>query len=879
MVFKGSKLWFGFFVVFVFVLQGFANSVWAWINPIPSAFWVTRSRMEIFLPRSVTFGLRWDQPFEVKLIIDGQSGILLPILHHVDNHIVVSTSSFSDVFLKSHMSSAFHVEIWQNQRLGYRSSVVLTGILDDFFYHELPLGVFRSGGDIWVRLWAPTARQVELLLFKTPNSVTPDDRVKMEKRSEWGVWQHKVSENWYGRYYRFQIEVFHPGLNQTVTWQVTDPYSQSLSTNSSHSWLGLAEEVNPADWNHVPSPRQILIQRPFGNKGLANRVIYETHIRHLTAYDPKIPSELRGKYLGLTLNEGLAINHLKRLQKAGVTTLQLMPLQDFATVPEIAPKEVKIPDTYSWDSISNLLEKVRSEDNYNWGYDPVHYFAPEGSYAVSPHGANRIMELKQMLLKLYRLNFEVSLDVVFNHTYASYDHEFSVLDKIVPGYYYRWRPTDGVANSSCCSDTASERKMFERLMIDAALFWARVYKITAFRFDLMNLHSRSTMEKIRDHLKRLYPQSYIYGEAWPFGSLYDRYPDQAMTQWNSYGAGIGTFNDRMRDALRGGTTQYREWTDQGVVSGLIDHFNHSFDNQNTPVTEQGRVEKFLHYLDVVKIGLTGNLRHWRFYDHLGNWVEAGHIFFRGQPVAVAHSTVETINYVSVHDGFTLWDVWAAKLPFESPFYHHQTASLDELVRRHQLALSFVLLSQGIPFIEGGSELLHSKNGDVDSYDSGDFYNSYRWGDSGHTWGLALPPRWKNGDFWPFWMPRLVRAPWKAQLEHIQETIAVVERLIKIRRQWNHFHLVDLTAIQNRVRFFKVTEHPLGLLPMVISGNPSIMVIWNVTRNPLRWEHPELNKNWKSVWSHSLGVTRSEIPLKGAMEIPSLSVVFLYEGKK
>jgi len=200
----------------------------------------------------------------------------------------------------------------------------------------------------------------------------------------------------------------------------------------------------------------------------------------------------------------------------------------------------------------------------------------------------------------------------------------------------------------------------------------------------------------------------IYGEGWSFGSLFERAPQESLTLENSAGAEVGMFNDRLRDAVRGGTTNSSEKSDQGFVTGLYFDFNQEPANRNTPTDLNGQKDKILHLGDVIKIGLAGNLKDFRFKEHLGSYVRGGDINFRGSRVGCASQAIETINYVSIHDGYTLWDSIQAKAPFYTHGRNPMTASTDDRQRMYQLAIAFPLLGQGIPVMDAGIELLRSK---------------------------------------------------------------------------------------------------------------------------------------------------------------------------
>jgi pullulanase len=444
-------------------------------------------------------------------------------------------------------------------------------------------------------------------------------------------------------------------------------------------------------------------------------------------------------------------------------------------------------------------------------------------------------------------------DVVFNHTYENALHPVSVFDKIVPLYYYRLDDQGQVQKSSCCYDTATEHRMMEKLMIDSVVHWAKTYKIDGFRFDLMSFHSRSNMEHLRQAIRSLTlakdgvdgSKIILYGEGWSFGSLHWSNPQEAMTLENSFGTNFGFFNDRLRDAVRGGTTNSAEKSDQGFATGLYFDFNHEPANRNTPTDLTGQKDKLLHLGDVIKAGLAGNLRDYQMKEHLGNTVRAGDLRFRGAPVAVASQAIETINYVSAHDGYALWDAIQAKAPFHTKGRTPDLASASDRQRMQQLALAIPLLSQGIPFVESGTELLRSKNGDQDSYDSGDFFNRLNWSGETNFWGTGLPPAWKNIDDWSFWQPRLQEPLIQASPELIEQTSQYLKALLRLRKSSSLFQLNTLDEITRQLSFIDDALKPEpGLIAMLLQNHSeSLLVFFNASREDRIFAHPLLKQAW------------------------------------
>ena len=299
---------------------------------------------------------------------------------------------------------------------------------------------------------------------------------------------------------------------------------------------------------------------------------------------------------------------------------------------------------------------VKDADPFNWGYDPYHYLVPEGSYAVNP--AQRTLEYRRMVAALNGAGLRVIQDVVFNHTAASGQAERSVLDKVVPGYYHRLNLDGVVENSTCCSNTATEHTMMRKLMIDALLLQAREYKVDGFRFDLMGHHLVSDMQAARKALDSLTLQRdgvdgkkiALYGEGWDFGEVQGGKRGPNATQVRMYGQGIGTFNDRIRDALRGGNP-FGGLQDQGFATGLV-----TLPNGQPQNADKARLLKLG---DQIRVGLTGNLRDYRFTNAAGQTVAGKDLKYGDAPAGYAASPREAITYASAHDNQTLFEIGRA----------------------------------------------------------------------------------------------------------------------------------------------------------------------------------------------------------------------------
>jgi pullulanase len=714
-------------------------------------------------------------------------------------------------------------------------------LLDGLYHYEGCLGVCWEDGKPVLKVWAPTARSVSVLWNGA------EQPAGMRAGPE-GTWLLNASLEDKNRGYLYEVEVFTPTSGRVEKHHVIDPYSLGLTENSRESVL-----LDPADWK--PEGWDADSRPPLANR--MDSVLYELHVREFSRWDESVPEGLRGSYLAFAQNGTNGTKHLKEMASAGLTHVHLLPVMDFASVDENAAnrREPEIAPNLPPDSPlpQEEITRVRSLDSFNWGYDPYTYFAPEGSYAVNSFGGERMREFRTMMMSLHGMGLRVVLDVVYNHTFSSGLAKESVLDKIVPGYYYRLDGFGQVRNTSCCSDTASERWMMEKLMRDSVESWRSVYKVDGFRFDLMNLHGTSTMERLRDDLRKKDPSMLIYGEAWPFGSLRENDPNGSYGIGNAYGRSIGVFNDRLRDTLRGGTTDSKEKSDQGFLTGLFYNFNQEPANRNTPIDLPSQREKLLTFADVVRVGMAGSLRDFPLRDHRGNQTVGGNLYFRSGVVGFAASPEESINYVSAHDGYSYFDALQAKLPWHNNGGSSQTSSKQERVDRQILAFGVIALSQGMPFFDSGMEILRSKSGDQNSYDSGDWFNRLDWSLQKNNWGAGLPQGTDNKSDWDFWRPRLADPNLNMGPAEIQNTYQNFLALLRLRKTSPLFRLQTADQIKARVHFLDTELGPLqppGVLVMEIKDDASVgekldpnwqrlIVTVNATNEPVTFSHSSL----------------------------------------
>lgn len=694
--------------------------------------------------------------------------------------------------------------LYRNGSIDSVTGVQIPGVLDDLYRYDGPLGVTWQGGVPTLRVWTPTARSVSLLLFDQP-SAEPDERLAMTQDDETGVWSLEGDARWRDRYYLFEVSVYTPSTHTVETNRVTDPYSLSLACNSTHSQIVDLNDpaLKPDGWDTFEKPA---LARP------EDITIYELHVRDFSSNDDTVPEAERGTYLAFAQGESQGVRHLHKLAEAGLTHLHLLPTADFATVNEDKTTWPNVKDDvsqYPGDSPEpqRIIGGIRDQNGYNWGYDPYHYAVPEGSYATDPQGSARILEYRKMVKRLSDIGLRLVMDVVYNHTFANAQDEQSVLDKIVPGYYYRLNHDGFVETSSCCPNTACEHHMMERLMIDSLLVWAEHYKVDGFRFDLMGHHMVRNMEAVQQALGSLSPEAdgvdgskiYLYGEGWDFGEVAHGARGHNASQINMSGQGIGTFNDRLRDAARGGGP-FGGWLEQGFATGLYTDANNLGD-QGTPHQQH---ERLLAYTDRIRIGLAATLADYRFENQHGHVLRGADIRYGGAPAGYAKSPREVVNYVSKHDNETLFDAVQAKAP--------RALALTERVRMQNLALSLVLLAQGIPFLHAGSDLLRSKSLDRNSYNSGDWFNKLDFSYEHNNWAVGLPPAWSNEANWPLMRPLLATPGLTPKRRDILRAHEHVCEMLSIRRSSPLFRLETADEIQRRLRFLNTG---LGQVPGVI----------------------------------------------------------------
>ncbi len=718
------------------------------------------------------------------------------------------------------------------------TKIKILGVLDDLYFYSGTLGLDWDANKL--KMWAPTANWVKLYLYKSGTADLPFRIVNMKWQD--GVWEVPMNKRWENLYYKFEVNLFNPYRNQIISHLVTDPYSVSLSVNSNKSQIiNLASPTTkPEGWNHY-TRRSIAYE---------DSIIYELHIRDFSMNDDLLADYKRGKYVAFCEPSSLANRHLRRLTRAGLTHVHLLPFFDIGTVEEMSQKQIKqlidVPADPASQRPQHEISKIKDKDGFNWGYDPYHYGVVEGSYALNPDGVSRILEARNMIKCLHDQNLSVVMDVVFNHTHQAADDPGAVLDKIVPGYYYRTNQNLYPLQSTCCPDTASERPMMLKLMVDSIVRFAKHYHIDGFRFDLMGHHTVQNLASVRKALDALPDGSdiIIYGEGWAFGSLHDKPGYLPMNQSNAAGTGIGTFNDRMRDAVRGGNYMHSSLPNQGWSNGLLDVFNPS-NTEGKLVDISTRRKNFEELTDLVRLGISGNLANITLNTYSQGSILGSQLNYGGQPGAgYALDPQETVQYVSAHDNYTLWDQILAKTPLDSG-----DLQIRQRVRMQLLALAVVNFSQGIPFFHAGSEMLRSKSGDGDSYNAGDYFNRLDYSYNSNNWGVGLPSKEKNYNEWDYWTSRLRSKELKVDRTLIRFSVDEFVRQIKVRKAYKTLRQENSESVIKQLKFLNAElgqSRIPGLIVAYYTGPTPLIVIFNPLNKSVDFRHSIFSNSWELV---------------------------------
>lgn len=494
-------------------------------------------------------------------------------------------------------------------------------------------------------LWAPTAEEVRVLLYDSGNEGSAYQTLSLEMGED-GIWNTSIKEDLKGKFYTFNVKVNGKWLGDTPGIM-----AKAVGVNGKRAAVIDLRSTDPEGWANDVRPLL---------KDYADIIVYEMHHRDFSL-DSVSGIRNKGKFLALTelgtttsQGEKTGIDHLKEL---GVTHVHILPSYDYASVDESKPDKAQ----------------------YNWGYDPQNYNVPDGSYSTDPYKPDvRIKEFKQMVQALHKAGIRVVLDVVYNHTFNTEESNF---ERTVPGYFYRQTKDGKPANGSGCgNETASDRAMMRKYMVESVLYWINEYHIDGFRFDLMGIHDIETMNEIRAAVDKIDPSIFIYGEGWAASAPQLDQEELAMKANIYKMPRIAAFSDEMRDGLRGG------WDDDRKGAFLIGQPGHEMS---------------------IKFGLVGAVKHPQVINDSVNYSK--------EPWAL--QPTQMISYVSCHDDMCLADRLKATMP---------DATNEERASLHKLAETFVFTSQGVPFIFAGDEMMRDKKGIHNSYNSPDSINTIDW---------------------------------------------------------------------------------------------------------------------------------------------------------
>lgn len=688
------------------------------------------------------------------------------------------------------------------------TGVQLPGVLDDLYAEGMAsaaLGTSFDGDQPTLTVWAPTAQSVSLQLWEA--GATGDPQVlpaTFDAAS--GAWSVADGAIGSGSEYRWLVEVFAPTTGEIEANSVTDPYSVALTVNSARTVVVDLDDPSlaPEQWTETPAP---VVERA------VDRAIYELHVRDFSITDETVPEAERGTYRAFT-RESAGTAQLRELADAGINTVHLLPTFDIATIEEQRSLQATPAcDLATFGPASEeqqaCINAIRDLDGFNWGYDPFHFQAPEGSYAVDPEGGARVAEFREMVGALHATGLQVVLDEVYNHTAASGQGGKSVLDQVVPGYYQRLNANGGVETSTCCQNVATEHAVAEKLMVDSVVLWAKEYKVDGFRFDLMGHHSKDNMLAVRAALDELTlaedgvdgSKVYLYGEGWNFGEVANNARFEQATQGQLGDTGIGTFNDRLRDGVHGGSPVAGDSKfEQGFGTGLAGEPN--------GMPQRDGIRDLGQQTDLVKIGLAGNLRDFEFTGHDGVVKSGAEVDYNGAPAGYAEQPDEVINYVDAHDNETLYDLGVFKLPTDT--------SMADRIRMNTLSLATVTFSQTPSFWHAGTELLRSKSLDRNSYNSGDWFNRIDWTGQESTFGSGLPMKSDNEDHWEFMAPLLADPALRPGASDIAAAEASALDLLRVRSSVDLLQLGSAELIEQKVSFPNSgTDATDGLIVMLI----------------------------------------------------------------
>ncbi|MBU3181352.1 type I pullulanase [Clostridium psychrophilum] len=619
----------------------------------------------------------------------------------------------------------------------------------ELIYNGDDLGAVYTTLYTTFKVWAPKVEKITLVIYENPY----DDLGQKHEMSKdlKGIWKIKLYGNYKNKYYNYLV------LDKGNQRETPDIYTKGASANGKKGMIVDFDSINPVNWENHNRP--IPINR-------TEVVIYEIHVRDFSASEDS-GIKNKGKYLGFTEKgtktaEGI-LTGLDYLKELGITHVHLLPVFDFASVDETV-------------------------GGYNWGYDPYLYNVPEGSYATdSQDGTVRIHELKTLIQTLHENGLNVIMDVVYNHTITTVNSPMNIL---APEYYYRTDDNNNYTNGSGCgNETASEKPMMRKFMVDSIKFWTKEYKIDGFRFDLMALHDVDTMKELTLQAKIINPNIIIYGEPWTGGSS-SLSPSLQFLKGRQRGMQISLFNDGLRNAIKGDN----DGTGLGFVNGGAG-------------------------LELeIKKGIVGSIN---FNNEICNFTQ---------------NPGEAINYVSSHDNLCLYDKFEKSNPYNTPL---------EREKMNRLALSIVLTCQGMPFIQGGTEILRTKQGIHNSYNAGDTVNEICW----------------------------------SRKSEFKETYEYIKGLIALRKSQKVMTLDDATEVREALVFLDTPCNCVAyeLTSTFAEDYSKILIVHNSNKDGIKLTLPDDNE-WYILANeyevNKLGVTKGTKTCINDVIIPYLSTYIL-----
>ncbi|CAK9032481.1 Pullulanase 1 [Durusdinium trenchii] len=701
-------------------------------------------------------------------------------------------------------------------------------LLDHCFRYDGALGCDVTKDGVQFHLWAPSAVSaprrrggrtvgstrdvcvvrvskgaVELLLYDGPRKGTASVQSMSENQ---GVPQISELGRWVGKYYNYKVQAYHPSTGRIETMETPDPYCLACSADAGRSMI----------CELPPCPQQPPLP-PFSHR--ADAAIYELHVRDFSAKDDSVAAKKRGSYLAFEEEGTVGDRHLRRLADSGISHVHLLPTFDFGSVPERCEErlEAEMPSKAGPDSEGQQMAvmEVADQDAFNWGYDPVLFGVPEGSYASDPDGLARVLEHRRMVTGLHRKGLRVVADVVFNHVFGSGPvGPHSVLDKCVPGYYLR-RSEDGkVENSTCMNNTATERYMMERHVVDMLKRWVKEQRVDGFRFDLMGHLTLRCIQKCRQALDEFSleehgvdgPRLLLYGEGWEFGEIAQGARGVTAVQRSLAGTGVGSFNDGLRGAALGGNA-FEDPRIQGFCTGLALRQG----AEEVQQTNAKQMELLRIAADNIRLCMAGGLKDYKLeQDCFGRRaLPAGQL--HGGHAAYVSAPEEAVNFICVHDNETLYDSTVWKMPAVS-------TTPEERVRANWLCTAILALGHGVPLFHAGDEVLRSKSLDRDSYNSGDWFNWLDFTGKRSGFGRGLPPWGKNHTKWELMKPLLRDQTLAPTPQMAQKTTEKFCELLRIRRSTPLLGLWKAKDIHEKVKF--PVDVPGVVVMEVCNGPPA-----------------------------------------------------------